>query len=214
MAVREVGAARDVERVVAVRPDGVRVVAVVVARAVRDAAGVVVEVSEARGRGIERVLAVAGAEARGAAFTALFRPVSEVLGFEMVLDVGAVGVLVPGEVFATGVEVARMRPGVAGPRDGSDGMGCACTTAAAASDSLRRAGPDTGGRVLVNVLLRLLRMGVLTSLTKSLPSNCADEEEEQEMAEADVADKPLDALPERDRAGSAVTIVDTADARG
>ena len=108
--------------------------------------------------------AVEGAEARGVGSTPLVRPVNDALGFGIVRIV-VVGVFMLGEVPVFGVETVLVRPGVAGPSEG--GIGCAWTMAEAARDSLRRAGPETGGRELVKVLFRRDRMGVFASLPRS-----------------------------------------------
>lgn len=208
VAVCAVGVAREAERDAAVRALGVRVSATD-----GRAEAVAVEVRGARGRGIAPTPvgpAVAGAEARGVGSTPLVRPVNEVRGFGMVLE-AAVGVFMPGEVPAVvlGVDAVRVRPGVAGPREGRGGIGWACTTAAAARDSRRRAGPDTGGRVLVNVLLRLLRIGVLASLPGSTLLSCAVED----VDGVGWDESPLEALPDRERAGSGLTVA-APEARG
>ena len=205
VAARAVGVASDADRIVDVCGAGVFIVAAEELDSVVRVDGVAAEddeVREAHGRGFAPI-AQAEVEARGVGSTLVVLPVKDDRGFGMVLA-AAVGVFILEEV-PTGAVAAgavRLRPGVVGPREGRGGTGCVCRVAAvvATRDSLRRAGPETGGRELVNVLLRRLRIGVLISLAASSPDVCviaADEEVAALCAGDEREDRPADALPER-----------------
>ena len=167
-------------------------------------------VNEARGLGIDPAT-LGAADARGVA------PVSDGRGLAM--RAVAVGVLSEGELDATLATVAgRERPGVVATSEGTGGSGCGTgTPAAAASDSLRRAGPETGGRELVKVLLRRLRMGVFASLpgSSALPPGIEARVDVVERA-GELSDATEEALPDRImRASPSVTgLIATADVRG
>lgn len=183
VATRDDGVAREADRTDAVR-------------------AVAVEARDARGRATLPTPAVpaeaTGADARGVGSAVLVRPVSETRGLGSVLF-AAVGVFMLGdEPMDVGVDAVLVRPGVVDPRAGSGGIGCAWMMADAARESRRRAGPETGGRVVVNVLLRLLRMGVLASTGVSMLDEVADR--------VAVEAKPLEALPERGSIVSCLTV--------
>lgn len=206
MAARGVGVVMEADRTVGARALGVRV-----GRADDETVGragtpvALLEVSEARGRGMDPTgpeldVAMEEVEARGVGSMPLVRPVNDALGFGMV-RVAAVGVFI-GEA-AAGADAVLLRPGVAGPREGSAGIGCAWMIAAATRDSRRRAGPETGGRELVKVLLRRLRVGIFSSLAASEVSGWASDEEARGVYVGIAREeRPAEALPDRDKTGS------------
>ena len=196
VAVRAVGVASEAERAVGTRAPGVRVETADEDNVARELTpGVAADVSDARGRGIDPIadaLPAAETPARGVGSTPLVRPVSEALGFGIARVAAAVGVL-SGEPPTLAADAVLVLPGVAGASDGNAGMGWAWMIAAAARDSRRRAGPETGGRELVNVLLRRLRMGVFSSLPTSAASDGA-----VGVGVGMVRDeRPAEALPDR-----------------